>query len=193
MNEFDLLNGYEMIYLFKEGNKKPIFNLNKKYNSKIKIIINKILEKFYNIPLEISDFDFLIYFSIEKAMKIYNDKYQKKFSNYLFQFIKWETFNLIKKFLNNKHKILNNTLFLEENSFLIVKNDIKYSFLEKKNNFLVDNFDNLNKLSRIERDIFLYKWKGKSNIDIMKITKFNYKKIDNAIQRSIKKLSINHL
>ncbi len=184
-NQFNLSNDNELIYLCKEGNIKPILILIKKYQLKIKYIITRIINKFYNLPLEINDFNSFIYIWTSNAILSYNIKYKKNFDNYLFFIIKFNTLNLLTKFLTTKHQVLNNASI--SNLTTSSKNSIQIEIFDYNRNFLYYNLNNL-KLSKLEREILNYRLKSKSNLEIQKLTSYDYKKIDNAFCRIKNKL-----
>ncbi len=187
-NDFDLNNDHELIYFYRMGNKKPINIIIQKYHQEIQYIKLWTFKKFYNLPLELCDFDSITYFATIISLEKYNHKYKNTFKNYLLANIRWNMLNLINKYLNKKHTVINNAIAIDENLISIkYQEQNSYKNNSKYRDYI---FNNLNKLSNVEKNIFMYKLDGKSNSEIVEITNFNYKKIDNAIQRSIKKLAL---
>ncbi|WP_375315210.1 hypothetical protein [Spiroplasma endosymbiont of Tipula paludosa] len=67
-----------------------LFTCTYKYNSAIEKITFITFRKFSAIPLELSDFSSLQYFSFYNSMKTYRETANKSFSNYMQQRLKWD-------------------------------------------------------------------------------------------------------
>jgi len=113
--EFDLKNDNYLLFLFYEGNKNILGNLFQKYLEIALKNIKIILAKFYYIPLEINDFYFLVYETLENTVLKFCYKFKISFKNYFLKILRWNTFNYIKIFLSKKHQILNFSSSYQDN------------------------------------------------------------------------------
>ncbi len=178
-------NDLEMIKYYREGNLKPLLYLYFKYLNYSKKVVNSIYKKFYSIPLYAEDFNSLIYITMKTAIEKYRINNTIPFKGFFSLMLRWSIYNEIKKYLSKNHQILNNYYKLDEklakknNNNRIYKRHLTLFCLEKK----------LNQLSKLEKCIFISKLNGLSNFDIIQKYNLDYKQIDNALQRGIKKMS----
>lgn len=131
----------------------------------ISSMIRIIKNSYSKIPLESNDLENLSIFSIYKSVK----KFDLKKSNnktplsFLKQHLEWDLRNELKKYVNNKHKILNfYTEISVENITDKVFDDSEEIMNEFKNNFF--KF----KLSKIEIEVLELLLEGKSINEVSK-------------------------
>ncbi|MBQ3422235.1 MAG: sigma-70 family RNA polymerase sigma factor [Romboutsia sp.] len=113
--------------------------------------------------------------------------------------IKREIFDLIKSATRKKHTSLNDSISMETVLYSNDNSDFTlYDTLSTNSDFLDDILlqkenlknikDNINKLTKIEKDIFSLYWDGFSQQEISTSLNLTKKQVDNALQRAKKKM-----
>lgn len=183
------MNDYELLYLYKvEHNIKPFWYLYSKYQETISYVKKEVYRKFPFVPIEYTDLKSIEFFSFKKSVDLFNKKYNKSFSRYCLERMKWDLMNYFLVFIRKKHQVLNQALNIDfyldnnecaNNNFAnIIKQQNQYYFIYK----------NIDLLTSVEKMFVCQRLKGKTNRQIEQTLNLNYKQIDKAFQRSVKKL-----
>lgn len=176
----------ELIYQYQIAYQQPAFIfLWKKYFNLIEKITFITFRKFSSIPLELSDFSSLQYFSFYNSMKTYRETANKSFSNYMQQRLKWDLLQYIRKYINKKHAVMN----------YAISYDTQYETTTVEQSYLVAepkwiNYG-LSFLTKLENEVILLKSQDYSNEEISHKLNISYKSVDNAYQRAKVKLQKN--
>ncbi|WP_236607885.1 sigma-70 family RNA polymerase sigma factor [Mycoplasma putrefaciens] len=78
----------------------------------IRFAIKKALSKFYKVPLEFQDMMTYAWFAFDDLLKKYQTKnIKKKFISSVIDAVTWKCTDACVKFINNKHKVLNISVY----------------------------------------------------------------------------------
>ncbi|AGM24735.1 hypothetical protein [Spiroplasma chrysopicola] len=160
-----------------------------KYQKELEIVKRQTFYKYFLIPLELDDLESLKYWSILESARNYNMRVKKKLKDYIFQRYVWDIHKHIRKLLSAKHKVLNYCAnYQAQEGFDVASPD----------NFVQDLLDQEEKerlimaikarLSVLETEIFNLWLADYSITKISQILELNYRQVDNAMQRIIRKV-----
>ena len=190
---FDLFIN-ELIYLIQYDDNHYAFELLKKHLQRwFTAVTWRNIKKFPHIVLNFSHLDIYWAMSLLKSVYIYNSWLGIPFSQFSIQQYNWFLLSYLRTFIRHNYILLNYSTLYDENlfsdSYKIYKSDYfsKNDFnFENKLNFFIKN--QKNKFSTtLEQNVFEMKIKGYTSKEIVNLTKYNYRTIDNAWQRVKKK------
>ena len=186
-------NDYELISLAQEQNEDAIEILYQKYQP----IITKKSKKFYNLlkgkGIELCDLIQECYIALDYAIKTFNQDKDNMFYTYLNTCLDRQLIDQYRKILNQKNKLLNESLPLETSIEEENNNDLLNIIEDNTNNperelFTEEEYISLqnriiDKLTPLEECVFLLKIQNFDYKEIANILDKDNKSIDNAIQR----------
>lgn len=97
----------------------------------IKFAIKKALSKFYKVPLEFQDMQSYAWMAFDDLLKKYQTKnIKKKFVSSVIDAVTWKCTDACVKYINNKHKVLNNSVYKTQENNLKEDNVKEMSYSE---------------------------------------------------------------
>lgn len=186
-------NDYELIYFYQlcYQHNFVVKTIYKKYRSLLCFSSLKVFNKFFYLPFRVEMLFTLHANVIIYSLKTFSQTFKKSFKNYLIQNNYYMNLNFINKYSQFNFMQARN----EQNSDITVSDELLTKIFSDSEKFdqirIIKN--NLHKLTNLEAKIIKQKLIGKSISEIMVSENYSYKQIDNATQRSIRKLKKNTL
>lgn len=189
MNNFKDYNDYELVYLAQEQNEDALNIIYKKYEP----IVYKKCRKYLNFlkGVELCDLIQECNIILLNAIKTYNQDNTTTFYTFITICIDRHLVNLYRKNLNNKNKILNDSVSLDydfdddKNLIDIIEDETNNPEVEfNKELNIVELYNKIiDKLTDLEECVFILKIQNFDYREIASILDKDKKSIDNAMQR----------
>ncbi|AGM25766.1 hypothetical protein SSYRP_v1c01700 [Spiroplasma syrphidicola EA-1] len=160
-----------------------------KYQKELEIVKRQTFYKYFLIPMELGDLESLKYWSILESARNYNMRVKKKLKDYIFQRYVWDIHKHIRKLLSAKHKVLNYcaNYQVQEGFDVASPENLAADLLEQEEKTRLIGAIKLT-LSALERQIFDLWLADYPITKISEILGLNYRQVDNAMQRIIRKV-----
>ena len=175
--EYKDINDYEVLYLVEENQsdyKEIIFN---KYAPILKRITYNYFYKMKYLGVEFDDVYQEALIGLNYAIDHFNFNKEDKFYTYAIICVKSRLNSYYTKNSNGKNKILNDSMFLMQNTDLNIETLIYKKFDDSYLSFYYQIINFKNNLNDIQSQIFELKYNGFSNSDIGKLLELIVKKV----------------
>ncbi len=177
----------EIAYLLQNEFSSELFNLlwNRHYK-KAKILLKSKLNKFYNVGLEINDFDFIIHKSFIRSIYRYDKSFKINFVQFFITTLKGLSNDYIKKFLTLKHQTINKSSNYDNLKFFIQNKTNLHEQIFNK--MIIDKIIYSDRLNEKEKELCKLKVEGYKNKEIEKKMSISRPKLNSLNYQMIKKV-----
>lgn len=151
-------------------------------------LLTQIARKYYLVGGDVEDIIQEGRLGLYKAINIFDESRNDSFEGFASKMIKREIINAIKRENTSKHKVLDESMFVDDDDCLHCETYPEQELIlaERFESIKKKMFDNLSDFERQVLDYYLQDYKCK---DIAKIIGEDYKKVENAITRAKDKLA----
>lgn len=176
-------NDNELIYYIKEGNQDDAQILYDKYSPYMKTLVSKTIKTCKNTGLEECDLYQEGMIGLMNAIDTFDEYKENKFFTYAKACIEKRIASTIIASSRNKHKIMNESVLIDDTNIPLFQTKSSYDMLmevENENEILNKIRNNI---TDFEDQVLQLKLGGLSNSEICNILDITTKKIENAMYR----------